>query len=297
MSAIPDAHAGALEGQGGGSTVRRIQLGSRLRALRLARGLSREEAGHPIRASESKISRMELGRVGFKERDVGDLLTLYGVEDIVERDRMFALLREANAPSWWQAFGDVDAWFQSYLDLERAAELIRAYEIQFVPGLLQTEAYARAVITLGHGQSASEEIERRVRLRMARAELLRRPDAPRMWVVLDEAVLHRAIGGRPVLREQIESLIEAARMPNVQIQVLPFDTGGHAGAGGAFSILRFPYRELSDVVFLEHLTSGIYLDRPEDVDKYAEAIGRLFIEAAPLSRTDAILRRLRDHLA
>jgi transcriptional regulator with XRE-family HTH domain len=292
----PGERAGASEGQGGGSTVRRIQLGSRLRALRLAKGLSREEAGHPIRASESKISRMELGRVGFKERDVSDLLTLYGVEDIDERDRMFTLLREANAPSWWQAFGDVEAWFQSYLDMERAAELIRAYEVQFVPGLLQTEAYARAVISIGHGRGASEEVERRVRLRLARTELLRQPGAPRMWAVLDEAVLRRAIGGRAVLREQIESLIEAARMPNVQIQVLPFEAGGHAGAGGAFSILRFPYRELSDVVFLEHLTSGIYLDRPEDVDQYAEAIGRLFIEAAPLSSTDEILHRLRDEL-
>jgi transcriptional regulator with XRE-family HTH domain len=290
------ARGPTIEGQGGGSTVRRIQLGSRLRALRLAKGLSREEAGHPIRASESKISRMELGRVSFKERDVSDLLTLYGVEDIDERDRLFTLLREANAPSWWQAFGDVDAWFQSYLDLERAAELIRAYEIQFVPGLLQTEAYARAVISLGYGEHASEEIERRVRLRIARKELLRRPDAPRLWVVLDEAVLRRAIGGQAVLREQIESLIEAARLPNVQIQVLPFSAGGHAGAGGAFSILRFPYRELSDVVYLEHLTSGIYLDRAEDVDKYAEAIGRLFIEAAPLTRTDEILRYLRDQL-
>jgi len=276
--------------------VRRIQLGSRLRALRLAKGLSREEAGHPIRASESKISRMELGRVGFKERDITDLLTLYGVEDVEERDRMLALLREANAPSWWQAFGDVDAWFQSYLDLERAAELIRAYEIQFVPGLLQTEAYARAVISLGYGEGTPEEIERRVRLRMARAELLHRDDAPRMWVVLDEAVLRRTIGGRAVLREQVEALIEVARMPNVQIQVMPFAAGGHAAAGGAFSILRFPYEELSDVVFLEHLTSGIYLDRQEDVDQYAAAIGRLFIEAAPLSRTDQILKSIRDEL-
>jgi transcriptional regulator with XRE-family HTH domain len=277
--------------------VRRIQLGSRLRALRLSKGLSREEAGHPIRASESKISRMELGRVSFKERDVADLLTLYGVEDIEERDRMLTLLREANAPNWWQAFGDVDAWFQSYLDLERAAELIRAYEIQFVPGLLQTESYARAVISIGYGEGDSEEIERRVRLRMARTELLRQPDGPRMWVVLDEAVLRRTIGGPAVLREQIESLIEAARLPNVQIQVIPFGAGGHAAAGGAFTILRFPYRELSDVVFLEHLTSGIYLDRPEDVDTYAEAIGRLFIEAAPPTRTREILEHLRDDLA
>jgi transcriptional regulator with XRE-family HTH domain len=285
------------DGQGGGSTVRRIQLGSRLRALRQAKGLSREQAGHPIRASESKISRMELGRVGFKERDIDDLLTLYGVTDQAERDQMLALLRQANQPSWWHSFGDVEAWFQNYLDLEQAAELIRSYEIQFVPGLLQTDAYARAVISLGFGEAGEEEIDRRARLRMARAALLHRPDPPRMWVVLDEAVLRRTIGGREVLREQIDALIVASQLPNVQIQVMPFAAGGHAAAGGAFSILRFPYEELSDVVYIEHLTSGLYLDKQEDVDQYAAAIGRLFIEAAPLSRTGDILRGIRADLA
>src|SRR4051794_1510473 len=135
---------------GGGSTVRRMQLGSRLRALRRAAGLTREEAAHPIRASESKISRMELGRVGFKERDIADLLTLYGVKDPDQRHALMTFARDANTPSWWHPWGDVlDPWFQSYLDFEQAAELIRTYEIQFVPGLLQTEAYARAVISLG----------------------------------------------------------------------------------------------------------------------------------------------------
>src|SRR5690242_19969807 len=139
-----------------------MQLGARLRALRRAAGLSREEAGHPIRASESKISRMELGRVGFKERDIADLLTLYGVH-----------VHEANSPSWWHAYGDVlDTWLQTYLDFEQGAELIRTYEVQFVPGLLQTEAYARAVISLGYDPSAAEEIERRARLRMERKQLL-----------------------------------------------------------------------------------------------------------------------------
>jgi transcriptional regulator with XRE-family HTH domain len=281
----------------GGSTVRRLQLGARLRALRQARGLSRDQAGYAIRASESKISRMELGRVGFKERDVTDLLVLYGVEDPDEHDRLLALTREANAPSWWQPYGDVlDTWFQNYLDLEGAAELIRTYEVQFVPGLLQTDAYARAVIRLGHDNASQEEIDRRARLRMARKQLLQRADAPRLWAVIDEAVLWRPIGGYPALREQIESLIEIGNTANVRLQVMPFDSGGHAAAGGAFSILRFPHAELPDVVYIEHLTSGLYLDKREDVDLYAAAINRLFIDAEPPGRTPEILREILDDL-
>jgi len=279
------------QGQSGGSTVRRMQLGARLRALRRAAGLSREEAAHPLRGSESKISRMELGRVGFKERDIADLLTLYGVEDPLERQRLLDFAREANSPSWWHSYGDVlDPWFQSYLDFEEAAELIRTYEVQFVPGLLQTEAYARAVISLGYDPSAAEEIERRARLRMERKQLLLRPDAPKLWAVLDEAVLRRPIGGVDVLRGQIAALIELTDLPGVQLQVMPFASGGHAASGGAFSVLRFPYEELSDVVYIEHLTGGLYLDRREEVDRYSAAISRLFIEAAPITETPAILR-------
>jgi transcriptional regulator with XRE-family HTH domain len=281
----------AVGDDGGGSVVRRLQLGMRLRTLRQAKGVTRDQAGWRIRASESKISRMELGRVGFKERDVADLLELYGLEDPAERERLLALTREANAPSWWHPYGDVlDTWFQNYLDLEQAAELIRTYEIQFVPGLLQTDAYARAVISLGHDQATPDEIDRRAQLRMARKQLLVRPEAPRLWAVLDEAVLRRPIGGRRVLREQIAALLEACDSPHVRIQVMPFATGGHAAAGGAFSILRFPHEELPDVVYIEHLTSGLYLDRPDEVDHYAAAIGRLFIEAESPGRTPDLLR-------
>jgi Domain of unknown function (DUF5753)/Helix-turn-helix domain len=282
----------------GGSTVRRMQLGAHLRSLRLAKGFSREQAGHPIRASESKISRMELGRVGFKPRDITDLLLLYGVDDPAEHERLLALTKEANTPSWWHAYGDVlDNWFHNYLDLEQAAELIRTYEVQFVPGLLQTPAYARAVIKLGHDVAGRDEIERRAKLRMTRKQLLQRPDGPRLWAVLDEAVLRRPIGGPEVLREQIHALLDSCRQPNVRIQVMPFDSGGHAAAGGAFSILRFPYEELSDVVYIEHLTSGLYLDKEDDVDRYTAAIGRLFIDAEPLSRTPEILHGILDDMA
>jgi transcriptional regulator with XRE-family HTH domain len=278
-------------GHNSGATVRRLQLGGHLRALRRAKGLTRDQAGYTIRASESKISRMELGRVSFKERDVTDLLKLYGVEDPAEHRRVLAMMREANAPSWWQAYGDVlDTWFQNYLDLEQAAELIRTYEIQFVPGLLQTDAYARAVIRLGHDDDGPEEINRRAQLRMARKQVLDRPDAPRLWAVLDEAVLRRPIGGREVLREQIRYLLEVCDSPRVRLQVMPFSKGGHAAAGQAFSILRFPHAKLPDVVYIEHLTSGLYLERREEVDKYAAAIGRLFIESELPSRTPEILR-------
>jgi transcriptional regulator with XRE-family HTH domain len=282
------------QGQTGeGSTVRRIQLGARLRTLRQAKGLTRDQAGYEIRASESKISRMELGRVGFKERDVTDLLKLYGIDDPTEHQLLLALTREANAPSWWHSYGDVlDTWFHSYLDLEQAAELIRTYEVQFVPGLLQTDAYARAVISLGHADAGADEIDRRTKLRMARKQLFERPDAPRLWAVLDEAVLRRPIGGYDVLRDQIAALLEACESPGVRLQVVPFDSGGHAAAGGAFSILRFPHEELSDVVYLEHLTSALYLDRQEDVDQYAAAISRLFVDAEPPNRTPAILSEI-----
>jgi hypothetical protein len=294
MSGTEDrVDAGQLNG---GPMVRRLQLGARLRLLRLAAGVTRDQAGWAIRGSESKISRMELGRVSFKERDVVDLLKLYGLGDEEERARLLALAHEANTPGWWHAYGDVlTTWFQNYLDLEQAAELIRTYEVQFVPGLLQTDAYARAVIMLGHGSASSAEIDRRAELRMARKQLLARPDAPRLWAVIDEAVLHRPIGGVGVLREQIKSLLEASSLRNVRLQVVQFRSGGHAATGGAFSILRFPDQELPDVVYIEHLTSGLYLEKREDVDQYAAAMGRLFIEAEPPNRTPDILHQaLRD---
>jgi transcriptional regulator with XRE-family HTH domain len=281
----------------GGPTVRRLQLGARLRLLRESKGISRAEAGYLIRGSESKISRMELGRVSFKERDVTDLLKLYEVDDAAERDRLIALAREANTAGWWHSYSDVlTTWFQNYLDLEQAAELIRTYEVQFVPGLLQTDAYARAVIALGD-HAGRQDVNRRAELRMARQQVLRRPDPPRLWAVLDEAVLRRPIGGLEVLKQQIEHLIEMTTMRNVRLQVMPFRSGGHAAAGGAFSILRFAHSDVPDVVYIEHLTSGLYLDKREDVDQYAAAMGRLFIEAEPPNRTPEILKEILGDLA
>jgi transcriptional regulator with XRE-family HTH domain len=274
------------DGGSTGGTVLRMLLGAHLRRLREARGISREDAGWRIRASESKISRMELGRVGFKERDVADLLTLYGLGDSEERTRLIELAREANAPEWWRRYGDVlPSWFQYYLGLEAAASLIRTYEVQFVPGLLQTRDYARAVVELGHDRATPDEIEQAV---------LTRADAPQVWVVIDEAALRRPIGGREVMRAQLEALLETNELPNVRLQVIPFEAGGHAAAGGAFTILRFPEPDLPDVVYTEQLVSAHYLDKRDDVEKYLAVIGQLCLEADPPHNTADTLKRILD---
>ncbi|MFU8874606.1 helix-turn-helix domain-containing protein [Micromonospora sp. SL4-19] len=284
-------------GPASGPTVLRMLLGAQLRRLREGAGVSRESAGWEIRSSESKISRMELGRVGFKERDVADLLTLYGVTAREERGALLKLARDANSPGWWHRYGDVlPTWFQSYLGLEVAAALIRTYELQFVPGLLQTPEYARAVILLGHRGASAAELDRRVGLRMKRQELLRRTDPPQLWAVLDEAALRRPIGGPEVMRGQLDALIEATAAPHVRLQIVPFTAGGHAAASGAFSILRFGDEDLPDIVYIEQLTSAIYLDKRDDLDYYALAMERLCVEAAPPERTPELLRRVRDEL-
>lgn len=275
---------------GSGPTVLRILLGSQLRRLREAKGVTRDDAGYTIRASGSKISRMELGRVSFKERDVEDLLDLYGVDE-EEAQALIALARQANSPGWWHKYSDVlPDWFQVYVGLEEAALLIRLYEVQFVPGLLQTADYARAVIRLGLPSASADEVERRVGLRLARQEVLKKESGgPRLWAVVDEAALRRPIGGGEVMRAQLVRLIEAAREPNITLQVVPFRSGGHAAEAGAFTIMRFPEVDLPDVVYLEHLTSALYLDKREDVEKYTEVMERLSVEGESPERTIDIL--------
>jgi len=279
----------------GGPTVLRILLGAQLRRLREARRITREEAGNVIRASESKMSRLETGRVGFKHRDIADLLTCYGVTDPQQRQALQDLARGASTQGWWHDYSDVlPAWFEAYVGLEEAAVSIRAYEIQFVPGLLQTEEYARAVTLLGHHNAPASEIERRVRLRMARQSLLAEPRPVHLWAVLDEAVLRRPAGRPGVMRRQLQHLLQVADRPNVTIQVIPFQAGAHAAAGGAFSILRFAEADLPDVVYLEQLTSALYLDKRETVDHYMAVMERLCLEAVPSACTartiNAILR-------
>jgi transcriptional regulator with XRE-family HTH domain len=300
----PSADSGSAEGRlidyprRGGPTVLRILLGAHLRRLREQRGMSTEEAGYEIRGSHSKISRMELGRVGFKERDVSDLLTLYGVDDPEEREALLQLAKEANTPGWWHRYGDVlPGWFETYLGLEGAASLLRTYEVQFVPGLMQTEDYARAVVRLGYGDAPDEEMQRRVGLRMTRQERFTEPgSSPTLWAVLDEAVLRRPLGGREVMRAQVRHLIEMTSLPNVTLQIVPFGALDHAAAGGPFTILRFAEPGLSDVVFLEQLTSALYLDKPTDVDTYMRAMNNLCIAATRPDDTVRFLTRVLDEI-
>jgi transcriptional regulator with XRE-family HTH domain len=268
-------------------------LGSQLRRLREARGITREAAGYSIRASESKISRMELGRVSFKTRDVEDLLTLYGITDEAERNSLLSLAKEANVAGWWHSYSDVlPSWFPTYVGLEGAASLIRAYEVQFVHGLLQTEAYARAVVRRGMKGASAEDVERRVALRLERQKYLLEDNAPECHIVLDEAALRRPYGDRDVMRGQYQHLIEISARPNVRLQIMPFSFGGHSGESGAFTILSFPESDLSDVVYLEQLTSALYLDKHEDVAQYEKALKELQQDSPGPDESRDLLRGL-----
>lgn len=282
----------------GGPTVLRIILGGRLRRLREQNRITRAAAGKEIRASESKISRIELGRVAFKERDLRDLLTLYGVTDEAERATLLSLGRQANKPGWWHKYGDLlPGWFELYVGLEEAASLIRTYEVQFIPGLLQTREYARAVTLLGHAAESGEDVERRVDMRMIRQErILANPGTSALWAVIDEAVLRRVLGGPGVMRAQIEHLILMAVRPNVTVQIVPFEGGGHSAAGGPFTILRFTEPDLPDVVYMEQLSSALYLDDRNEVNGYMAVMDRLSVEAASRDETMAMLHKMLDEL-
>ena len=269
----------APDGLRTGATALRIMIGAQLRRLREAARVTPDQAGYEIRASRSKISRLEHGRVGFKDRDIVDLLTLYGVTDEQTRARFLAMARQSNTPDWWTQYGDIlPDWFETYLGLEAASSLIRTFDLQFVHGLFQTEDYARAV-TMLHQGATPEEIDRRVSLRIKRQDLLSAAEPPRVWSVMDEAALRRPVGGRAVMRAQLAALAETARLSHVTLQVVPFSRGGHAAASGSFTVLRFAEPDLPDAVYIEQLTSALYLDRREEVDHYLEVLNRLSTEA------------------
>jgi len=268
-----------------GPTVLRILLGSHLRKLREARGVTAKEAASKIRASESKISRIELGRNAIREIDVLDLLTLYGVETR-ERERLLTLAEQSNRPGWWHRYNDImPDWFQPFVGMEEAARSIRVYEAQFIPGLLQTEEYASAVISLG--DFPADQAERLVMLRKERQRRFR-DGKLRLWVIIDESALRRPAAGRDVQIEQLRYLRDACITPALTLQVIPYGAGGHEVPAG-FSILRFAERDLPDVVYVENLTSALYLDKPADVDRYLLAMERLSIVATEPDRTPRII--------
>jgi DNA-binding XRE family transcriptional regulator len=278
-------------------TVLRIILGRQLQALREKAGLSYEQAADTIYASEWTLRRMEKAEVGLKLNYVKTLLLAYGITDAHEIDAFLDLAREANKPGWWHSYTDVlPGWFRVFPGLEQAAGLIRGYEPHCVPGLLQTEDYARALTTAGHPNSTPEETDRRVALRMARQQILTHSDPPHLWFVIDEAVLRRPTGSPAVMCAQLTRLIDVTSEPNVTLQVLPFTAGAHHAMYGMFYLLRFPAAELPDIIYGENLTSAFYLDKPTDVATYTEALDRLCAQAAPADKTATILRRIRkDH--
>ena len=292
----PPEPSGDAGDQRGSPTARRIMLGARLRRLREAADISRSEAGFTIRSSESKISRLELGRVSFKPRDVTDLLAMYGVTDPEKREAFLEMVKRSNEPGWWHRYTDLVAdWFQDYLGLEESASRIQTWEQQFVPGLLQTEDYAKAIISHGWSPMAAQSVQRQVGLRMRRQALLGRPDPPKLWAVIDESVLHRSIGGRRVLLDQVEHLIELTKRPNITVQVVPYQFSGYA-AEGSFTALRFAEPELPDVVYIEHLTGALYLDKRSDTELYGRVFDRLTVDAYTPDHSRQLLMKVRTEI-
>jgi transcriptional regulator with XRE-family HTH domain len=273
-----------------------VVLGRRLQELREAAGIKREEAAQVLRVAPATVRRMEMAEVALKVPYVQVLLSTYGVAD-EEADAFVALTEEANQPGWWQRFHDVlPEWFSLYVSLEGAAGLIRSYEPHFVPGLLQTEDYARAVMEAGTiGQTGPETIERHVSLRMARQSLLERDNPPHLWVIMDETVLRRPVSMRgEVMREQLDKLLEFGERDGVTLQVAEFENGPHPGTYAPFSLFRFTEPELPDMVFTEYLTGALYLDSRTEVSAHLEVLDHMTAHAASAQRTKKILRDYRE---
>ncbi|WP_030937034.1 MULTISPECIES: helix-turn-helix domain-containing protein [Streptomyces] len=249
-------------------TVRRRRLGQELRRLRELKGMTAEEVAERLLVSQSKISRLENGRRSISQRDVRDLCGVYEVEDQRIVDSLMEMARDSRQQGWWHTFGDIP--YSVYIGLETDAESLRVYEPQLVTGLLQTRAYAEALVQGALPETSTAEIEKRVQVWMRRQERITAQANPlRLWVVLDEAALKRVVGSRLVMREQLEHLIEMSQLPHVTVQVLPFDVGAHPGLNGQYAILEFADAADSSVVYLEGVTSDLYLEKAQDVQKYA----------------------------
>ena len=280
-------------GTTGRPDIAHAMLGRQLRVLQESRRISRAAAERHIGGSHSKISRIESGRTGVKEADLDRLLDLYGVIDLKERQAMLELTSRLNHRQWWHAHGEVlGGWFCSYLVFESIAEYIRTYEVRFIPGLLQTRAYAEAVVRLHYDDEA--EVRRRVDARMHRQQVLLQQGTPKLWAVVDEAALSEQIGGPAVMRQQIDFLAHIAEKRQVHIQVLPSGAAGRVGIGNSFSMLRLRLKSLSDIVYLEHIGSALFLENPDDLDPYKLAMSRLIVAARKADTTVDALRDARN---
>ncbi|MFD7135701.1 helix-turn-helix domain-containing protein [Streptomyces sp. NPDC059894] len=249
-------------------TVRRRRLGQELRKLREDKGMTAEQVADRLLVSQSKISRLENGRRSISQRDVRDLCGVYEVEDQRIVDSLMQMAKDSRQQGWWHAFGDVP--YSVYIGLETDAASLRVYDPQVVPGLLQTRQYAETLISGALPETAPTEIEKRVQVRMRRQERISAEENPlRLWTVMDEAALRRVVGNRSLMRDQLEHLVEQSQLPHVTVQVIPFDMGAHPGLNGQYAILEFPDASDSSVVYIEGVTSDLYLEKPNDVQKYS----------------------------
>ena len=249
-------------------TARRRRLATTLRQMREARHLSCADAGNAVRWSESKISRIETGRVGIRQPDLERLLDLYEVTG-EERAALVALGRQAAHRGWWHSYADdLPAWFGDYVGLEDGAKSLLTYQNQLVHGLMQTEEYAAAIIRAAQPAAGADEVERQLAARVTRQALLTAPNPLQVWAILDEAVLRRQVGGGAVMRAQLNRILETASLPNVMLQVLPFDTGVHSSMGTSFELLQFPEAGDTAIIYIEDHTSSQYLETAADVERY-----------------------------
>lgn len=254
----------------------RLVLGHLLRMLRKAAGIDAEAAGRSIRGSEAKISRMERAQVTCKHDDVMDLLTLYGVTGTQVFGHFAEMVRISRQPGWWHRFdGVLPDWAGKLIGLQEAASTIRTYEVQLIPGLLQTPAYTEALVRQAYPLASQEDVDARLELRRIRQVVLARQDAPRLWAVLDEAVLHRPMGGEQVMREQLGHLRKMAQLDHVTVQIAPFNRPGCIAGGFPITHLRFDLPALPDIVYLEQLRDADYLAKPEETQHYRRVLDGL----------------------
>ncbi|MFG2501522.1 helix-turn-helix domain-containing protein [Streptomyces sp. NPDC048441] len=269
-------------------TVRRRRLGQELRRLRELKGMTAEEVAERLLVSQSKISRLENGRRSISQRDVRDLCGVYEVEDHRIVDSLMQMAKDSRQQGWWHSFGDIP--YSVYIGLETDAASLRVYDPQVVPGLLQTRPYAEALITGALPETTPTDIEKRVQVRLRRQERIVAPENPlRLWTVLDESALRRVVGSRHLMRDQLEHLVEQSQLPHVTVQVIPFEMGAHPGLNGQYAILEFPDAADSSVVYIEGVTSDLYLEKANDVQQYSVMYEHLRAQALNVDQSRQLI--------
>ncbi|MBW5423558.1 helix-turn-helix domain-containing protein [Streptomyces sp. BG9H] len=272
-------------------TVRRRRLGQELRRLRELKGMTAEEVAERLLVSQSKISRLENGRRSISQRDVRDLCGVYEVEDHRIVDSLMQMAKDSRQQGWWHSFGDIP--YSVYIGLETDAASLRVYDPQVVPGLLQTRPYAEALITGALPETTTTDIEKRVQVRMRRQERIAAPENPlRLWTVLDESALRRVVGSPQLMREQLEHLVEQSQLPHVTVQVIPFELGAHPGLNGQYAILEFPDAADSSVVYIEGVTSDLYLEKANDVQQYSVMYEHLRAQALNVEQSRQLITEI-----